>query len=348
MRVESIPSPTLDASRSGPRGTPGAVRALASRRALAWRVFATNALVLVAVSAFLVFSPATISAPVATSELLVLVAAVTVILIVDLLLLERAFAPLDELRRLMQRVDPLQPGTRIALRRADADVTALADAFNRMLDRLETERRESARRALAAQETERLRIARELHDELGQVLTGVLLLLDEAGRAPAGEVDEVLGEGREAVRATLENVRRIVRDLRPEALDDLGLVSALQALGASFTRQTSVGLELELPNAIDGLSADQELVLYRVVQEALTNVARHAGASRATLRVLRDSGEVRVRVTDDGRGFDGPAPGDGGLRGMRERALMVGGAVEIASRPGRGTEVGLRLPVEER
>ncbi len=308
-------------------------------------MFSTNAAVLVGVSVFLVVSPATISSPVAVSELLVLVAAVVFTLVLDFVLLERAFAPLDELRRLMERVDPLEPGRRVELRRADADVAALAGAFNAMLDRLEDERRESARRALAAQETERQRVARELHDELGQVLTGVLLLLDEASRAATGTAAAVIEEGREAVRASIEEVRRIVRDLRPEALDDLGLASALSALATDFEQHTGVRLQRRLPHALPGLSPEQELVLYRVVQEALTNVARHAAADRVELLVEEGGGSVDVTVRDDGRGFDSAPPDRGGLRGMRERALLVHGTVHVTSASRHGTEVRLRVPV---
>ncbi|WP_022929569.1 sensor histidine kinase [Patulibacter americanus] len=325
----------------------GSPRALAGRRVLSWRVFLTNAAVLIGVSAFLVLTPATVSSPVSVHELLVLVAAITVTLFLDLFLLERAFAPLDELRRLMQRVDPLEPGRRIELQRADADVAELADAFNGMLDRLETERRESGRRALAAQETERLRIARELHDELGQVLTGVLLLLDEAGRSSSGDASAAIEEGREAVRTSIEEVRRIVRDLRPEALDDLGLVSALAALASGFAQHTGVATTRELPAELDGLSPEQELVLYRVVQEALTNVARHADAQHVELRVEATPGEVRAQVRDDGHGLADAPPDHGGIRGMRERALLVRGSVEITSAPGAGTDVLLRIPRED-
>ncbi len=329
-------------------GTRDHVRVLASRRSLGWRVFLTNAAVLVGVSVFYVVSPATISSPVLLSEAIVLVAAIIVTLFLNVLLLDRAFAPLDELRRLMQTVDPLRPGRRIELDRADADVAALADAFNAMLDRLESERRRSARRALAAQEDERRRVARELHDELGQVLTGVLLLVDEANKAPAQRAARALEEAREAARAAIDEVRRIVRDLRPEALDDLGLASALAALTTSFERRTGIRVERHLAADLPGLSAEQDLVLYRAAQEALTNVARHAHAERAELRVEQLDGHLRVVVRDDGCGFAGAPPDDRGIGGIRERAMLVGGTVEVESAPGRGTQVVLCIPVAER
>lgn len=343
----SASSARLTAPPGDAPATHDTMSVLASRRSLGWRVFLTNALVLVGVSAFYVFSPATISSPVVVSELLVLVAAIAVTLFLNLLLLERAFGPLDELRRLMQRVDPLRPGRRVELPRADADVAALAQAFNAMLDRLETERRESARRALAAQEEERRRVARELHDELGQVLTGVLLLMDEASKASADRAGEALEEGREAARASIEEVRRIVRDLRPEVLDDLGLASALVAMATGFERRTGIRVERQMPVELPDLSAEQSLVLYRVTQEALTNIARHAYARSAHLLVERADGHVRVVVRDDGRGFDGPPPDDGGIRGMRERALLVRGTVDVVSTPGRGTQVVMSIPVRE-
>ena len=346
-RTSSDVSSSVPTTARGP-ATRDHVPVLASRRSLGWRVFLTNAAVLIGVSAFYVFSPATISSPVLLSEALVLVVAIVVTLLVNLLLLERAFAPLDQLRRLMQAVDPLRPGRRVNLERADADVAALADAFNAMLDRLETERRQSARRALAAQEEERHRVARELHDELGQVLTGVLLLMDEANKAPAQRAAQAIEEGREAARAAITEVGRIVADLRPEALDDLGLASALAALASSFERRTGIRVERRVASDLPSLSSEQDLVLYRVAQEALTNVARHADAHHAELLVEHRDGHVRMVVRDDGCGFAGAPPEDRGIGGIRERAMLVHGSVDVDSTPGRGTHVELCIPVQER
>jgi two-component system sensor histidine kinase UhpB len=344
--AQRLTDPAALRPRRAGAGTPGDVRVAVARRSLAWRVFLTNAVVLLGVFAFYVLSPATISRPVLASELLVLVAALSLSLVLNLVLLNRAFGPLDELRRTMHRVDPLAPGRRIRVVGGDAEVAELADAFNDMLDRMETERRESARRTLAAQEEERRRVARELHDELGQVLTGVLLLIDAAGKATDGAAQAAIEDAREAARDSIDEVRRIVRDLRPEALDDLGLASALAAMGTSFERHTGVSLERRVPRALPSLTPEQELVAYRVAQEALTNVARHAKATSAELVVDQPADQMRVIVRDDGRGFAGPAPPDGGIRGMRERALLVRGTVSVNSVEGRGTEVVLTLPVK--
>jgi two-component system, NarL family, sensor histidine kinase UhpB len=224
-------------------------------------------------------------------------------------------------------------------------VTALVRAFNQMLERLESERRESGRRALQAQEGERLRIARGLHDEVGQVLTGVLLQLDSlttAGDDREAEIAETKG----AVRGALEEVRRIARELRPEMLEQLGLVSALTELSRRFGEQSGIRVRPSFAEGLPRLSDASELAVYRVAQESLTNVARHSGASAVEVSRQPGVGSVVLRVCDDGRGIPENADvnGHGGLRGMRERALLVGGALAVKPARGGGTEVRFEVP----
>src|SRR6185503_16253090 len=199
---------------------------------LFWRVFGTNAVVLVLAFLGLVLAPVTVSVPPAAIEVVILTAGLLCLLAINLALLRPAFRPLDHLVDTMRRHDPLDPGTRVQVEGGPV-VAALAHAFNDMLDRLESERRESARRALLVQENERRRIARELHDEVGQTLTGVMLQIE--GLAPS-----IPDELRETARHGTEEVRRIARRLRPDALDELGLSSALAALASAFERQARV------------------------------------------------------------------------------------------------------------
>ncbi len=203
---------------------------------LFWRLYgAYTAVVLLALAA-LVFAPIHVSVPTKPHELVVLVLGAAAMLAGFFVLLRRTLAPLQHLTQAMERVDPLSPGRRIELADADPEVRALADAFDDMLDRLERERRGSARRAVAAQEEERLRIARELHDEIGQSLTAMMLEIDTLSRAAPAELGEELAILREAARHAAGEVRTIARGLRPEALDELGLQSALVALAGSVAR----------------------------------------------------------------------------------------------------------------
>jgi two-component system, NarL family, sensor histidine kinase UhpB len=210
-----------------------------------------------------------------------------------------------------------------------------------MLERLEAERQDSGRRALWAQEAERARIAGGLHDEVGQVLTGVLLQLESEG------ADE---ETKAAVRQALEEVRRIARELRPEMLEHLGLVSALTELSRRFADQTGLRIERRFADGLPPLSDEAELAVYRIAQESLTNVARHAHASRVELELEPGAGSVVLRVLDDGRGIDETAAvnGHGGVRGMRERAVLVGGALAVKRGHDGGVEVRLEVPAEGR
>jgi two-component system sensor histidine kinase UhpB len=300
---------------------------------LLWRVFAANAAVLIVATLALVLSPATVSFPIALAEIVVLTAGLSAMLTIEYVLLRRAFGPLRRLTTVMRTIDPLRPGTRAPTASPDREVAELAGAFNDMLARLERERRDSARRSLSAQEDERRRIARELHDEVGQVLTAVVLQLDR------GRVEEA----REAVRASLEEVREIARRLRPEALDDLGLTSALTAL-TNEVRRSGLAVERSIDPRVPELSDEEELVIYRVAQEALTNALRHAGAREARVTLAERDGGVELMVSDDGTGFDVAREVEGaGLRGMRERTVLIGAKLDVESAVGQGTVVRLRI-----
>lgn len=308
---------------------------------LLWRVFGANAAVLVLATLVLVVSPLTVSFPIALAELMAIGGGLVAMLVLNLVLLRRTFRPLGRLTAVMRAIDPLRPGERATVGEADPEVAELTAAFNDMLGRLEVERRESGLRALAAQEGERRRIARELHDEVGQALTAAILQLDRALR---GGGSDGTAEARETVRASLEEVRGIARRLRPEALDDLGLRSALAALTNDMTRRTGLLVERSISPALPPLDPEEELVVYRVAQEALTNVVRHAGTRRAQLDLDVHSGRVELEVSDAGAGFRSTAaPESSGLLGMGERALLIGAELEVRSAVGEGTSVRLRL-----
>lgn len=312
---------------------------------LFWRVSLTNALVLALATTALALAPVTISVPVALTELVILIGGMSAMFALNVLLVRPAFVPLHALAETMRAWDPLEPSGRVPMVGGPTVVT-LARTFNEMLDRLEAERRASAREALRVQEGERTRVARELHDEVGQTLTAVMLQIESlAPRIPDG-LREELDELRETTRLGAEEVRRIAVRLRPEALADLGLQSALSALATSFGEHAGLRIERRLQR-IGPLSEEQELVVYRVAQEALTNVARHARAIGCELTLARDGVEVILRVRDDGRGLPVDAlDSSTGIRGMRERAMLIGAHLSIGAATGGGTEVVLRVPVD--
>jgi two-component system sensor histidine kinase UhpB len=313
---------------------------------LYWRVFAVNAALLTAIAVVLIVAPVTISFPIAVVEVIGVLGGLLVTIAVNALLLRHAFAPLARLGQRMETVDLLRPGQRLQVLRDD-EIGRVVTTFNRMLDRLESERQESGRRVLAAQEAERIGIARDLHDEVGQVLTGVLLQLNSIAET-APEHEESLGEARQAVRRALDEVRRISRELRPEMLEALGLVSALTELTSSFARVTGIRVERQFPMSLPKLTPEVELAIYRIAQESLTNVARHAQARRVVVALEPSRGSVVLRVVDDGRGFAGTLTEHGGLRSMRERALLIDAALAIKSAPEGGVEVRLEVPTRHR
>jgi two-component system sensor histidine kinase UhpB len=308
------------------------------------RVFTVNAIVFALAVFILIVSPATVSNPISVTELVVLVLGTLTTLAVDLLLLAVVLAPLRSLATLMGDVDPMRPGQRAPVSSwASTEVIALARALNKMLDRIETERRESARRALAAQEGERLRVARELHDEVGQTLTAVALQAERADRERSPRSRE-LGEIVETIRTSLDDVRRIARELRPEALDDLGLTDALISLCLRIERQGTIKVLREVSGGLPPLTSEIELVIYRVAQEALTNALRHSQASQVWVALRREDRGVVLSVRDDGEGLPPQLGQTSGLAGMRERALLIRASLEIISSPGAGVEVRLTAP----
>ena len=316
-----------------------------SRLPLLWRVFAINATLLVVATAVLVFAREEIHASLAFVEGVDVALGLLVMLAANLVLLRHTLQPIARLAERMRSVDLLRPGGRL-VEEGGVEASQLVHVFNEMLDRLEAERRESGRRVLSAQEAERTRIAAGLHDEVGQVLTGVLLHLDSLVGATDRERRAAVDETKAAVRQTLDEVRRIARELRPEMLEHLGLVSALTELSRRFGEQSGLRIERRFADQLPPLSNDAELAVYRVAQESLTNVARHAQASRVDLALEPGADSVVLRVVDDGRGFDraAAANGHGGLRGMRERAVLVGGALAVKPARGGGVEVRLEVP----
>ncbi|GAA1882088.1 sensor histidine kinase [Asanoa iriomotensis] len=310
---------------------------------LFWRIFVLNAAALSAGTALLLFTPATVSTLAKPGEVAVVIAGLAALLVVNAVLLRVGLAPLSRLTRTMATVDLLRPGRRLAVG-GNAGIATLVRTFNTMLERLEAERATSAGRALSAQEDERRRIAQELHDEVGQSLTAVLLELKRvADHAPA-DIRADLCEVQETTRNSLDEIRRIARRLRPGVLHELGLTAALRSLATEFsTRGLSVRARIapDLPS----LGEEAELVVYRVAQEGLTNIARHARAEEVELTLRGVAGGVELLVRDDGRGLRG-APEGAGIRGMRERALLAGADLSLGRGPAGGAEVRLRVPVQ--
>jgi signal transduction histidine kinase len=205
---------------------------------------------------------------------------------------------------------------------------------------------DALRRVVEAQELERRRLARELHDQTGQELTSVLLGLKAVEEAREdGERAQALAAVRDQVVETLHDVRRLAVELRPKALDDFGLVPALERLRDVFAEQTGMRVDLE-SQIRERLPADVETALYRIVQEALTNIVKHARAGAVSIVLARSSRHVTAVIEDDGRGFTRDGSGDGlGLLGMSERLALLGGKLKIESSPGAGTTIVAEVPL---
>ena len=208
--------------------------------------------------------------------------------------------------------------------------------------------RDGMRKVVEAQELERKRLARELHDETGQALTSILLGLKSLEQAlDSDEGREGVASLRDLVVSTLQDVRRLAVELRPSALDDFGLAPALERLVDTYGRQAAIPVHLEITLGDERLPAEVETTLYRMVQEALTNVAKHADATSISILLTRTASSVRLVVEDDGAGFEPGGARDGGLGlpGMRERVALLDGRLRVESARGKGTTLVAEVPV---
>ncbi len=321
------------------------------RRDLLTQVLIVNLLLVVAaVVAAIVASNPDIDLGEKPEAALVLGLAVSLTILINVYLLQRRFGPLERLVDQMERADLSRPGAN--LRDAEVpegpeEVARLHFAFMRMLERLEAERRRASSAALDAQEEERARVARDLHDEVNQSLTGLLLRLEAARRNAPPELAGELAEIRRVANQAMEELLTLARQLRPTSLDDLGLSAALAAHATEIDRQTEINTSYDADGALGGLPADVQIVVYRVAQEALSNAVRHSGASTIRVHLARNADGIRLTIADDGAGFTfDQATGGLGLAGMRERALLVNGDLQVTSRPKEGTSVRLDVPIE--
>jgi two-component system, NarL family, sensor histidine kinase UhpB len=281
-------------------------------------------------------------------------AGIVLSVIVNALILRLALMPLKQLEATARKVQDGDLTARVAeMDLADRDLERLAATFNMMLESAEAYRgrlRDVAARALTAQEEERRRIAQELHDGIAQTLAALRVRLRVARAAEDGAKVEALDGISADIGAATEEIRRIAQGLRPPALDMLGLSPAIESYARSVAETNGLRIDTDI-TATDGvLSSEAELALYRIVQEALSNVARHSGATSARVDLEVLPGAVHAVISDTGRGFHVAAEmarGGLGLFGMQERGAYLGGSVEIESTPGSGTRVRVTIPTVE-
>ena len=273
--------------------------------------------------------------------------------VLNFVVLQIAFRPLTELGKVMKRVRAGERSLRAPLTGVDSQADQLAEAFNMVLEALDEASRLRASQIIQAQEQERQRIARELHDETSQVLTSLLIsltLLEES--VETQEARERIADTRALAHSTLRAIRNLSIDLRPSALDDLGLLPALRWYVKEYQKKCSIDVEFHASGFKERLPAEMETALYRIVQECLTNTAKHANANRVTITLKEETNRVYARITDDGQGFDYEAllktPGQErglGLAGMNERAVLLDGTLNIHSTPERGTIIEVSIPL---
>ncbi|MFP5362862.1 MAG: ATP-binding protein [Thermoleophilia bacterium] len=283
----------------------------------------------------------------ASRQFLVLIAAILATLLANNFIMRRRFAPLESLTRTMECVDLTIPGVRAPPQDGEpADITRLRQAFNLMLSRLESERTGSATAVLRAQEAERARVARDLHDEVNQALAAVSLRLAATAEQAPPQFAEELAETQRLAGQAMHELLGLARELRPAALDDHGLLPALRTQVRLFGDRWGIPAHFAADGTRPLLGEFEQLVVYRVVQEALSNIARHAHAGNVKVMVRGcNSAQVKVLIIDDGVGLspERVTRGGSGLVGMRERALLAGGRLEVTPTPGGGTTVELTV-----
>lgn len=306
------------------------------------RVVAVNAVIVLLAALLLAVTPVTISFPVAAKQGLALAIGVLVMVLADAAVLRRSLAGLDNVVRRMRTVDVLRPEDRLP-ETGGPEARALIVGFNAMLDRLEAERRESSGRSLRAVESERRRLGRELHDELGQRLTGILLQLERVREDAPDSLRPVIAAIQEQERAAIDEVGALAWQLGPNILEDLGLLRAIEALVASYNENREGTLNASLPESIPTLSTEVEITIYRIAQEALTNAVRHSGADAINLTMIESGEGLSMSIADNGRGLSRRQGQGAGIRGMRERALLIGGSLHILGSYPTGVNVVLRL-----
>jgi two-component system sensor histidine kinase UhpB len=278
-------------------------------------------------------------------EFALLAMTVILALLLNILMLRRRFSPLDQLIEEIESIDPSDAASFEAPAEPVEEVERLAHAFAKLLERIEAERRRAGRLQLRAQEEERKRVARDLHDEVNQALTAILLRLEALTQVAPPRLRDELAETKSLANQAMGELLQLARQLRPTALDDHGFIPAIEEQLRRFKAQYGIDTNLATKGELDDLGSDQQLVLYRVTQEALNNIARHANASSVSVEIARVDGNVALEVTDDGAGFAlGHELRGLGLDGMAERARLVDGEFNISSSPGRGTKLKLRVP----
>ena len=278
-------------------------------------------------------------------------------IIVNRMVVERALKPLDEIVATAERVKAGDLSARTGVDpMRDQDLEQIVVSFNGALDRVQSDGariKDLVNRVIAAQEDERKRIARELHDDTSQVLFAQLLRVSAMKASENQEVREVAESLETMFAESMEAVRRLGHELRPPSLDDLGLPEATEALAQRMAERSDVDIEFEYFGSRRRLESEVELVLYRVAQEALTNMWKHAHATKARVILSSKADGVELIVDDNGRGFDpaGENPSDGrglglGVFGMQERVDLVGGILEVDGNRNPGTRVRAWIPAD--